>query len=92
MIPGGVPPSITIMDIMMASDGVQLTKNFSEAQEQLVYNQVLYKTCFGHQNDIVTKLCIFFHLMVKQELMLERYMPQELTLRQHLPAIMTRWV
>ena len=65
VISGGVTPSITIGDILMAPDGVQLPKTFSEAQKQLVYNRVLYRTCFGYQHAIVTKLYLISQLMVK---------------------------
>ena len=70
MVLGVVAPSISNFNIMMAPNKVQLHATFSEAHVHLTHTHVLFIMCFGHQHDVVAKLCFFVDCMVKEEVML----------------------
>ena len=91
MVASGVgAPSLVDVEILSATDGVTLPRNFSMSHGQWLRTRLIFGTCFGVDHNASEGLKEFGKEMSARETKLEEYVPRDSDLLPQIPALLLR--
>ena len=85
-------PSLADAGVFSAPDGMSLPATLLQTLGQLTRTKVIYAYLFRENSTGVGKFADFVEKIKEEEQMLLDNVPQDATLRPHVPYLLVRWV